>query len=167
MSKRQRRLLRSIQCAFAGVELGDGVSLHETILLDNYGDPRARRAARAADEKHDWRKLVDDPELERVTGVGGMGFLDAAGLRFHLPAYLCLTVRYPRWCGNILQDLLFLLTCPEHRPERFALLNRHRRACIRDVLLYLRCANAIDDDPALDRSIWGYWSAAPTPEDRT
>jgi hypothetical protein len=47
LSERQRRLLRLIEEAFRGVELGDGVSLHETAVLDNYGTREQRRAAPA------------------------------------------------------------------------------------------------------------------------
>ncbi len=113
MTEHQRRLLRLIEEAFQGVELGDGVSLHESVVIDEYGGPEERRTARASDEKHDWRKLVRDPELIRpavgeVTG-GGMPFYDAAGLRFHLPAYLSVAVMDPHGnedLGYVASDLL-------------------------------------------------------------
>src|ERR1700685_3017835 len=79
LSKRQRELLQLIEEAFRGVELGGGVSLHETVVLDNYGTQEQRRAARAPDEKRDWRKLVGDPELIATRGVGGLAFYDPAG----------------------------------------------------------------------------------------
>jgi hypothetical protein len=166
MSKRQRRLLRAIECAFRGVELGEGVSLHETVVIDHYGSPEARQAARAPDEKKDWRKLVDDPELEQITGVGGMCFYDAAGLRFHLPAYLSWVVIHPRSFGGILDDLLNRLTdLSEYNLERFAPLNSHQRSCVRDVLLYLRNVYRVycEEDEALelDQAIRGYWSVGP------
>src|SRR4051794_3453037 len=112
MSERQRSLLRAIEEAFRDVKLGDGVSLHETVVIDNYGGPEERAAARAADEKHDWRKLVGDPDLVRISGVGGLSFYDAGGLRFHLPAYLSLAVTdFEREdADNILDSLMFHLT---------------------------------------------------------
>jgi hypothetical protein len=45
MNERQRELLGQIQAAFAGVELGDGVRLHETVVIDLY----ARGASSGAD----------------------------------------------------------------------------------------------------------------------
>ena len=92
MENRRERLLEAICEAFRGVELGDGVSLHETVVIDNYGGIDERLAARNRDETCDWRKLINDPELARWGGVGGFSFYDAAGLRFHLPAYLSLAV---------------------------------------------------------------------------
>ena len=79
MRDEQHQLLQLIEDAFGGVEIGDGVSLHETVVIDMYGGPKERQAAREWDEKHDWRKLVNDAELMRTTGLGGMSFYDAAG----------------------------------------------------------------------------------------
>lgn len=94
MTECQLQLLQLIEEAFRGIELGDGVSLHQTIVIDNYGfncDEAAELARH--DERHDWRKLVDDPELLNVQGIGGLSFYDALGLRFHLPAYLSAMVK--------------------------------------------------------------------------
>ncbi|HJT78348.1 MAG TPA: DUF6714 family protein [Gemmataceae bacterium] len=85
MTERQSGLLRLIEEAFRGVELGNGVSLHETVVLDRYGGPAERRAARESDERQDWRKLIGDPELIRPTsrdgmtaGMGGLGPVDVS-----------------------------------------------------------------------------------------
>ena len=91
MDEQRQRLLDQIDKAFAGVELGDGVSMHESAVIDDYGTDEQRLAARTPDEKLDWRKLIDGPEMTRLfsIGNGGLCFLDAVGLRFYLPA--CLT----------------------------------------------------------------------------
>ena len=142
----QQALLDQIAAAFQGVTLGDGVSLHETEVVDMYGSPEERQAARAPDEKHDWRKLVDDPELWRVDGVGGLSFYDAPGLRFHLPAYLWCWVRDPDGfpVGESLKYHLTSVVRDEdssqmrqHREERLSLLTPIQRRCVRDVLLYV------------------------------
>jgi hypothetical protein len=51
MIERQRGLLRLIEDAFGGVALGDGVSLHETVVIDLYGGRAERLAAREPDEE--------------------------------------------------------------------------------------------------------------------
>ncbi len=163
MSERQKRLLRAIEEAFAGVELGDGVSLHETVVIDLYGSLEEQRAARAPDEKRDWRKLVTDPELVRINGVGGLSFYDAAGLRFHLPAYLSLAVKKFRrkYAPAVLDSLLFHLThfC-EYNLDRFSILDGSQRQCVREVLMFLR--DEYDPDSAeLEEAIRGYWSSSP------
>ncbi len=168
MSNRQQQVLRSIEQAFQGVELGDGVSLHETVVIDDYGSREAREMARAPDEKRDWRKLIHDPELTEISGVGGVSFYDAAGLRFHLPAYLSLAViDFDREdAGNALASLMFTLTqFSDYNRGRLAILEAPQRACVRDVLLYLRETYALDD-PALDEAIEGYWNSAHAPNNQ-
>jgi hypothetical protein len=159
----RRRLLAAIDEAFCGVQLGDGVSLHETVLADNYGTEEQRRAAREPDEKHDWRRLASDPDLRRIAGVGGLSFYDAAGLRFHLPAYLSLAVTdfESDGAGNVLESLMFTLThFSEHNAGRLSILTPAQRECVREVLLFLRREYELDD-PHLDRAISGSWGAAP------
>ncbi len=159
---RRRLLLDRIDRAFAGVELGDGVSLHETQVLDNYGTAEERRAAREPDEKHDWHRLIDDPDLPTHLGIGygGLSFLDAEGIRFHLPACLARVVRDPEGprIGDLTESLGYLLSRPtDYDAERLALLNTEQRACVRDVLVYFREVMVMGDDE-LDEAIDGYWS---------
>ncbi|HLA63649.1 MAG TPA: DUF6714 family protein [Rhodothermales bacterium] len=162
MDDRQRQLLERIDRAFAGVELGDGVSLHETYVVDAYGTAEERRAAREPDEKHDWHRLINDPDLPVYLGIGygGLSFLDAAGVRFHLPACLSRVVRDPEdeRIGNLTESLCYLLTSPsEYNADRLAILTDDQRACVRDVLVYFREAMVYDGEE-LDQAIDGYWS---------
>lgn len=161
MTERQSVLLRRIEEAFRGVELGDGVSLHETIAIDNYEGDAQREAARALDEKHDWRKLLDTPALVEIVHVGGLSFFDAAGLRFHLPAYLSLAVLDPdrENAGEILESLMFHLThLSDYNRARFSLLGGPERACVRDVLLFLRGEHDLEG-AEIDEAIATYWSS--------
>jgi hypothetical protein len=157
----QRRLLTEIERAFAAVQLGDGVSLHETEIIDGYGSAEERQAARAPDEKSDWRKVIDDLDLTRHFGVGyaGLCFLDGAGVRFYLPACLSRAVRdhEDEHTADMVASLLFLLTSTdEYTLGRLAILNNEQRACVREVLIYLRGVLE-SGDGALDRAIDGYW----------
>jgi len=159
MSERQNRLLQAIEQAFRGVDLGDGVSLHEADVIDDYGGTEARQAARVPDEKHDWRKLVGDPEFTRI--MSALSFYDAAGLRFHLPAYLSLAVIEPEGnnTGDMMESLLFHLThLDEYNLERFAILDASQWMCVRNVLVYLKDVYETKDEK-LDQAIQGYWSS--------
>ncbi|MEG4841763.1 DUF6714 family protein [Microcoleus sp. B9-D4] len=173
MSERQQQLLDTIARAFRGVELGDGVSLHETVLIDLYEGPEARQEARLLDEKHDWRKLVGDPALVQVTG-SPLSFYDATGLRFHLPAYLSLAVTDfdHEDAADVLGGLMFTLTnlC-EYNLERLSILDSPQRQCVKDVLVYLRDEFYLRDEYEyelesleLDQAIGGYWNSEPTVE---
>ena len=161
MTERQRHLLQMIEDAFRGVELGDGVSLHETIAIDNYEDAARREAARALDEKQDWRKLIGAPALVEIVYVGGLSFYDAVGLRFHLPAYLSLAVTdFDRVdAGNLMESLMFHLThLNDYSLARFSILDGPQRQCVREVLMFLRGEHELESTE-LDQAIEGYWSS--------
>jgi hypothetical protein len=163
MSGQQQCLLRAIQEDFCGVELGDGISLHETVVIDNYGGPAERQKARGRDEKWDWHKLVSDPELVRICGVGGLDFYDAAGFRFYLPAYLSLAVTdfERKDAGNVLESLMFQLThFSEYNLARLSILNGAQRQCVRDVLVFLRDEYELESTE-LDQAVVTYWSCLP------
>lgn len=150
MDQERQRLLALIEAAFAGVELGDGVSLHETVVIDDYGSGEERQAARKPDEKHDWRRLIDDPELVRICAIGGLSFYDSVGLRFHLPAYLSLAVigvdqAYAKLesmgiqCAEeVIDCLAYALTdFSEYNLKRLSILNDAQRKCVCEVLDFL------------------------------
>ncbi|MEG4146378.1 DUF6714 family protein [Microcoleus sp. Pol12B5] len=167
MSERQQQLLDNIARAFRGVELGDGVSLHETTLIDLYEGPSARQEARLLDEKHGWRKLVGDPALSQLRWA--LSFYDATGLRFHLPAYLSLAVTdfdLREDAGDVLESLMFLLTnLSEYNQERLSILDSPQRRCVKDVLVYLRDEYEYElEGLELDQAIGGYWNSEPTVE---
>ena len=161
LDERQRQLLTRIDRAFAGVTLGDGVSLHEADVIDNYGTAEERRTAREPDEKIDWRRLIDHPNLTVRFGVGysGLCFLDAAGVRFHLPACLSRAVRdfEQDGIGDMLESMFYLLTKPdEYNRGRLAVLNDEQRSCVRECLVFFR--EGLDwDDEELVQAIDGYW----------
>ncbi len=163
MTNLQRVLLQLIEDAFQGIELGNGVSLHEADVIDSYGSPEKRQTARAKDEKEDWRKLVGDPELIRVGGAG-MIFFDAEGLRFHLPGFLSVAVTDPggESTAPFVSELMHHLT-HMFKPERLAILSGPQRACIREVLKFLRKEYDIPENSwliwELDQAIEGYWAS--------
>lgn len=82
--------IRAIEEAFAGVRLDDGISLREADIIDDYGSEAERAAARSQDETEDWRNVPDEL-IEKHPDV--LCFMDEAGLRFHLPAYMRFALR--------------------------------------------------------------------------
>ena len=149
MDERQQQLLAQIDAAFAGVELGDGVSIHETQVIDSYGTCEQRLAARTPDEKLDWHKLIDDPDLPWLFGnAGGLSFIDHEGLRFYLPACLSLGVRDPVSADR--DDMLHLLLehyigRRMHRSGFLATLTDEQQTCWQDVFAYLHQVYVIEN----------------------
>ena len=90
----------SIRAAFAGVTLGDGVSLRQAALLDaSDEEATAGQLAHARDGEitEDWA-AVPAEELAR----DNIAQLDAAGLRYYLPALaLWLLDRYDDAAGRL------------------------------------------------------------------
>ena len=85
MTHHEQRVLDQIRDAFAGVTLGNGVGLREANGLDDYADSRTLAAYRSQDEKLDW-SAISAADLDDC--ASSLGFFDADGMRFHLPAYL-------------------------------------------------------------------------------
>ncbi|MEO0895558.1 MAG: DUF6714 family protein [Bacteroidota bacterium] len=155
------QLLALIHEAFDQVILGNGVSLHETIEIDDFGSLEARKKARERDEKRDWRKLIQDPELAEISAFGGLSFYDDMGLRFHLPAYMCLVL--DQGAVEVSGSLLFHLTdISDYNRQRFAILHEAQRQAVRAFLIYVRNQpnRAFEFDfPAIDEALTTYWTA--------
>lgn len=128
-----------VRDAFAGVALGDGVGLREAQALDDYASNEVRAAYRAGDEKNDWAAIkVED--LNRHSGSAT--FMDAEGMRFHLPAYMIADLD-----GDYKHELApHLCGCP----EKFSLLTPHQRDAVE---LYLRAVHQKANMPSYQYDI--------------
>jgi hypothetical protein len=91
MSGNKQQLIDAIEDAFGDVQLEDGISLREAIVLDNYGTDQERHRARSQDELGDWRKIPDET-IARYSA--SLAFLDAKGMRFYLPAFMRFALRH-------------------------------------------------------------------------
>jgi hypothetical protein len=123
-------LIAQIQMAFATVKLGDGVGLQQAQGIDRYADQETESRYRLNDEKEDWSRIT----IEQLNSCNSsLSFFDAAGMRFHLPAYLLAELR-----GEYLFGLIFTLC---HSFEdwyllKFSLFNQEQRQAVRDFLLW-------------------------------
>jgi hypothetical protein len=75
-----------IRAAYAGVTLGAGISLRQTVALDAADDepsPAELDALRRDEEVDDWTRV---PEEDLTAGA--VAYLDGEGLRYYLPALL-------------------------------------------------------------------------------
>lgn len=141
-----------IREAFAGVRLGEGVGLRQAQGLDDYADAQTCAQYRADDEQDDWQRLT--PEALNAC-YSSLSFFDAAGMRFHLPAFLVAEIQ-----GLYLQDLVFQLAhLNDYSRAQYALLSSAQRQAVRAYLLQLlddeRCAF---DRPHILRALEEYWT---------
>lgn len=159
MDAHRWRLIESIRGAFADVTLGDGIGLLQGEGMDAYegGDALVRRRAR--DEKYDWAAI---PVARLNACYSSLCFLDAEGMRFHLPAYLIADLK-----GLYHQDLVFNLTYFEHdNMSRFDLLSNAQRQVVREYLLFRLSDQDYDfDGPMIERALAEYWVERSTRSD--
>lgn len=90
---------------------GDGVSLHETNVLDDYGDEAARLDARQLDTDTFWWEIPDEVMHHHRFYFS---YLDGQGLRYYLPAWMIHSLRRfgdpPDGRSTTLGDTLHVLT---------------------------------------------------------
>ncbi|TAD75969.1 MAG: hypothetical protein EA001_13045 [Oscillatoriales cyanobacterium] len=88
---RRDRLIEAIALAFRDVQLEDGITLHQAIVLDDYGTPAEEQRARLLDTETDWRDISDRNLLDCPSALS---FLDQKGFLFYLPALMTLGLRH-------------------------------------------------------------------------
>jgi len=109
MGDNAQRFIDAIEDAFGGVQLGDGISLREAIVLDRYGTDEERHRARLQDELGDWRRIPDETI---ASYSASLAFLDPKGMRFHLPAFMRFALRhYQRSDSASIDYTIYLLDC--------------------------------------------------------
>ncbi len=84
------RVLKQIYEAFRDVRLGDGVTLHEAIAIDDGATLTERQVARRLDTAQRWE---DVPEEHIARHEAVFSFLDVKGHVFYAPAYMCWLLR--------------------------------------------------------------------------
>ncbi len=125
------KLRISIENAFSGVTLGDGIGLWQAQAIDDYEEEKEQLKARSRDEKNDWTKF-DGNELIRCHS--SLSFFDADGMRFHLPAFM-LNDEFREG----IDSLPYLLTnLDEYVLNMFSSLTAAQRAVVRDYLLWCK-----------------------------
>lgn len=133
--------IKLITDAFAGVSLGNGVSLREADVIDTYGDLEERAAARGQDELENWQQIPDE-DIERFPDV--FCFMDDDGLRFHLPVYMCFALRqYQDSQSRSVNAALYHLCAPECINGLLASLTRKQVDAVKAFLN--RCLEIGDD----------------------
>jgi len=89
ISETSRAILDEIKRVFGEVQRGNGVTLHETEVIDDHGSEEEREEARRKDTDRHWWEVRD----EWIEGCVGLSFLDEAGFHYYLPAYMSYRIR--------------------------------------------------------------------------
>ncbi|MFC4425745.1 DUF6714 family protein [Deinococcus navajonensis] len=137
MDARAKAVLAQIRSAFEAVRLCGGVSLHEAHVIDAYGTPQQRLAARALDTDTHWWEVPDDA-IALGWGYCALSFMDARGLHYYLPAYASWAVRHAAQTDSAsLDHTIYTLETLRERPENFVHFNRRQALAMQAFVQYL------------------------------
>lgn len=164
----RENLEAEIKSAFAGVVLGDGVSIGHAEFIDCWGknpdgsqiSDEQYRAITTNDVVDDWTQVTLE-ELER----DNIAHFDPAGLRYYLPALmLSLLDRYDPSSMRTIGTLHGLLPSPDYPPDvaahRFSLLSPTQKIAVARFLLLLPELAKLDreDEKIVRRALERYWA---------
>jgi hypothetical protein len=85
-----KNVIEEIRSAFWKVKRGEGVSLHETEVIDSYGSDSERAKARRLDTDKTWPE-VPDKDIESHSAA--LCFLDPKGFHYYVPAFMIWTLK--------------------------------------------------------------------------
>lgn len=156
-----QQLIQEIHLAFAGVELGDGVSWREADVLDDYGSPDERNQARNQDEKKDWTRvpdeLIGDLQYQSV-----LPFLDKWGLRFYIPACMIFALKnYATSSSLIVHSIVYRLTDQTNVVALKEILTVQQQQCIiQFLMLCIEIGEDYFDLHKVEHRLQKYWMEA-------
>jgi len=120
-----------IRDAFEGVPLGDGVGLYQAQGIDDHDSVEVCQSLRHGDEKDDWQRITSE-DLNKC--YSSLSFFDAAGMRFHLPAYLLAEID-----GDYKFDLAMdFIDMSDHTMKQFSLLTAQQKGAVADYLRFIQ-----------------------------
>jgi hypothetical protein len=128
--------LQRIESSFAEVTLGDGMTIHQREVVDDYGSREEFDAARHLDNEQRWQDIPDS-KIEKF-GTS-LTFLDPESIRYHLPAFMRHVLRNWIETKNINNEMVLyaLDGGPEpsgYHSESFSLLTPEQKFATADFL---------------------------------
>jgi hypothetical protein len=153
-----------IHKAFAGVVLGDGVSLRQSIVIDSYREGytvEEYHQIKLSEVVNDWMQIPKNELLEAEYTA----HLDAAGFRYYIPALMLILVeKYDNCSMRDISTLQSLYPKPSkswtHYMDKYSILSYDQKQAIAKFLIALPDLVALDseDKASVERAIRNYWS---------
>ncbi|PQO43436.1 DUF6714 family protein [Blastopirellula marina] len=155
MKDEAAELIDFIRDAFRGVPLGDGIGLRQAEGLDDYASAEQLAQYREQDERLDWSQI--SPAMLAAC-ESSLRYFDAAGMRFHLPAFVIRQLSGPHQ-----RHLDVPLIYPD--PKRHALLTTMQREAVRRYLTFVYKCYEDPEDTDVPAALAGYWNETHDPVD--
>lgn len=138
-------LIAEIEEAFGGVELGDGLSMHQAGAMDLLLEPEEVLQARRLDPETRWQDIPDG----RVDEFHyALTYMDPAGLRFHVPRFMVFALENPGLDSPAVDAVVYACDFGEEmKQEVLAQFNAMSRKQMRTIAHFLvHIAEANDED---------------------
>lgn len=131
------KLQDKIKESFANVKLGDGISLRQAEVMDNYGEgvtAEQFRNIKKLDESEDWTGVTASDFRARPS----LAQLDPMGFRFYLPAAMHLMLESSEFSDSCVNSLCVVLNPAQNGGivDHFELLSRKQREVVAEFLLF-------------------------------
>ena len=154
MMSNSQHLIHTIQQAFSGVTLGNGIGLSEGNAMDDYAPAEERAHCRKQDEQTHWHKIP--VELLNQYYVA-LCYFDPEGMRFHLPAFLIADLQ-----GLFRFDLVYtFIHLDRYKEQQFSLLNAQQKQAVAQYLRWIctdpNCHTTADDTTAIEEALLLFW----------
>lgn len=120
-------MLARIESAFQGVQLGNGVSLHQARAMDDWEHDATVAAARALDTEERWQDISDE-KLHRLSDT--LPFMDAEGFRFHIPRFMVFNLNNETSDSWAYASAIYWSDMRERTGDHLALLSNEQREVI-------------------------------------
>ncbi len=156
----RREIEEEIRLAFKDVSLDGGVSLDQTVVMDDYGRGVTAEEFAALPLKeitNDWSAIPDSVLDEAEC----LAFLDDKGFKYYIPAFMIrLLSNYDACSMMTIGTIHRLYPDSEYIEERYALLNAKQRKAIALYVQSLPTLVDLDhgDATIINRAFVKYWS---------
>ena len=160
-NERKVALIELITDAFQDVKRGNGVSLHEADVIDDYGSEEERAAARLLDTDRCWQ---DVPEAEVARHHSRISFLDAEGFCYYAPVYMLWSLKYHKTPASEYDFVLYAFdphlntNLHEYKMEHFSLFTEEQNKAVCCFLQFMSVHGEDDfDREDAAKALTGYW----------
>jgi hypothetical protein len=153
---------QALHKAFAGVRLGSGVSIRQSVVIDRYREGHTTEEFNAlprAEVTNDW-SAVPDSELEQIA----VAHLDAEGYRYYIPALALSILRnYQPVSMRVIGTISSLYPKPEtwaYNMQQYSMLNGAQKSALAVFVARLPSLVELDyeDGKCVERAQRNYWS---------
>ena len=150
LNSKMTNLIHTIQQAFSGITLGNGIGLSEGNAMDDYASAEERTRCREQDEHTHWHKIP--VELLNQYYIA-LCYFDPEGMRFHLPAFLIADIQ-----GLFRFDLVYtFIHLDEYKEQQFSLLSAPQKQAVAAYLHWIPTAPnhyiSSEDTVAIDQAL--------------